>query len=204
MRFIVITAVIFPIRFLPFLWNSSILSFLLSLLSPTLPCPLATFLKFSNLLLLHFFLKSHLLTRTNYRSPLYHLSPRSLIFSPSQLSERISANNLYRHFQSACLLGHSTKTALLKKVNDLLLSLDDGQVSLLALSDLTAAFDTTDHSILLNRLHHDFGIQGIALEWFLSYLTNRTQSVSIHCHTLKPAPIPGTGIAQWLERRTRD
>ena len=55
--------------------------------------------------------------------------------------------------------------------------------------DLTAAFDTTDHSILLNRLHHDFGKTSIALEWFLPYLTNRTQSVSIHCHILRPAPI---------------
>ena len=56
--------------------------------------------------------------------------------------------------------------------------------------DLSAAFDTITHSILLHRLHHDFGIQDIALEWFSSYLTNRIQSVSIHCHTSEPAPIP--------------
>ncbi|WP_419650303.1 reverse transcriptase domain-containing protein, partial [Thiolapillus sp.] len=43
--------------------------------------------------------------------------------------------------------------------------------------------------MLLHRLHHDFGIQGTALDWFSSYLTNRTQSVSIHCYTSEPAPI---------------
>ena len=47
----------------------------------------------------------------------------------------------------------------------------------------------TDHSIILHRLHHDFGIQGTALDWFSSYFTNRTQSVSIHCYTSEPAPI---------------
>ena len=71
----------------------------------------------------------------------------------------------------------------------LLLALDDGNVSLLALLDLSAAFDTIDHSILLYRLPHDFRIQGTALNWFSSYLTNRTQSVSIHCYTSEPAPV---------------
>ena len=46
-----------------------------------------------------------------------------------------------------------------------------------------------DYSILLHRLHHNFGIQGTALDWFSSYLTNRTLSVSIHCYTSDPAPI---------------
>ena len=81
------------------------------------------------------------------------------------------------------------QTALLKIVNDLLLALYGGNVSLLALLDLSAAFDTIDHSILFHRLHHDFGIQGTALDWFSSYLTNRTQSVSLHCYTSEPSPI---------------
>ena len=107
----------------------------------------------------------------------------------SQLSDHLSANNLYNRFQSAYRPRHSTETALLKTVNDLLLALDDGNVSLLALLDLSTAFDTTDHGILLHRLHHDFGTQGTALDWFSSYLTNRTQYVSIHCYTSEPAPI---------------
>uniref|UniRef100_UPI003AF53422 reverse transcriptase domain-containing protein n=1 Tax=Thiolapillus sp. TaxID=2017437 RepID=UPI003AF53422 len=127
----------------------------------------------------------------NYR-PVSNLSFVSKIIEKlvlSQLSDHLSANSLYNRFQSAYRPGHSTETALLKIVNDLLLALDDGNVSLLALLDLSAAFDTIDHSILLHRLHHDFGIQGTALDWFSSYLTNRTQSVSIHCYTSEPAPI---------------
>ena len=75
--------------------------------------------------------------------------------------------------------GQSTETALLKVVNDTLSELDEGKFSVLVLLDLSAAFDTTDHDILLYRLHHVFGIQGTALSWFKSYLTNRFQMVSI-------------------------
>ena len=107
----------------------------------------------------------------------------------SQLSEHLSTNNLFNPFQSAYRSGHSTETALLKIVNDLLLSLDDGNVTLLTLLDLSAAFDTIDHAILLQRLQHDFGIQDIALDWFSSYLTGRTQSVTIQNHTSDPDPI---------------
>ena len=46
--------------------------------------------------------------------------------------------------------------------------------------DLSAAFDTVDHSILLRRMEISFGIRGAALEWFSSYLTGRSQQVSVH------------------------
>ena len=58
-------------------------------------------------------------------------------------------------FQSAYLPGHSTDTALLKIVSDFLLALDDENVSLLALLDVSTDFDTIDHSILLYRLHYN-------------------------------------------------
>ena len=57
--------------------------------------------------------------------------------------------------------------------------IDQQQVVALALLDLSAAFDTCDHDIFLNRLQTDFGIEGIALEWFQSYLSNHKQSVKI-------------------------
>ena len=64
-------------------------------------------------------------------------------------------------------------------LNDLLTASDDGQVSLLTLLDLSAAFDTTDHDRLFHRLEHVFGIHNSALSFFRSYLTERKQMVSI-------------------------
>ena len=52
-------------------------------------------------------------------------------------------------------------------------------MSILSLIDLSAAFDTIDHSILINRLHTTFGCSGKVLDWFTSYLTCRTQSVFV-------------------------
>ena len=56
---------------------------------------------------------------------------------------------------------------------------DKRLVSLVALLDLSAAFDTIDHNILLMRLQHTFGFNGTVLDWFSSYLTSRTQTVCI-------------------------
>ena len=63
-------------------------------------------------------------------------------------------------------------------MNDLLTTADANQASLLLLLDLSAAFDTIDHSMLLKRLEYYVGIQGTVLSWFQSYLLNRTQSVN--------------------------
>ena len=73
-----------------------------------------------------------------------------------------------------------TETALRKVITDIFATLDRGQISLLDMFDLNAAFDTVDHSILLRRLEISFGIWGVALEWFSSYLTGRSQQVSVH------------------------
>jgi len=73
---------------------------------------------------------------------------------------------------------HSTKTALIKVLSDIFDAADLGKVSLLGLLDLSAAFDTVDHNILLWRLQNSFGIDGMALQWINSFLTNRTQAVA--------------------------
>ena len=98
-------------------------------------------------------------------------------------------NSLLDDFQSAYKKHHSTETALLHVVNDLLLSADQKQISVLTLLDLSAAFDTIDHSILLNRLGHSFGISGSAHAWFSSYLTDRTQCVQVGDFQSKPNPL---------------
>ena len=61
-------------------------------------------------------------------------------------------------------------------------------MSVLALLYLSAAFDTLDHAILLRRLESTFGISGVALSWFESYLSDRTQSVVVD--GLMSTPIP--------------
>ena len=58
------------------------------------------------------------------------------------------------------------------------MNLNSQRITLLVLLDLSAAFDTVDHGVLLNRVSTSFGVRGSALQWFTSYLPNRSQRVS--------------------------
>ena len=77
----------------------------------------------------------------------------------------------------------------MKVMNDLLRSLDHGNVSVLTLLDLLAAFDTIDHTILPHRLERVFGVHDTALNWFSSYLTNRIQTVIVNNCSSAPVTI---------------
>lgn len=97
-----------------------------------------------------------------------------------QVHNYLQDNQLYAPLQSAYRKYHSTETALLKVHNDILMALDSGQQVILVLLDLSSAFDTLDHNILLTRLEHKFGITDLALKWFSDYLNCRNQSVRIN------------------------
>ena len=93
---------------------------------------------------------------------------------------------MFNIFQSAYTKCHSTETTILSVHDDLIQAMDKQKVTGLALLDLSAAFDTIDHTILLHRLSTWFGICDTARSWFSSYLSNR--SFSVKCNGLKSSP----------------
>ena len=77
-----------------------------------------------------------------------------------------------------------------KVSNDIHLATDSGKFVVLALLDLSVAFDTVDHSILISRLEHCVGIKGVALDWFRSYLTDSSFCVKFDNFVSSTAPLP--------------
>ena len=117
----------------------------------------------------------------NYR-PVSNLSFISKVTERAaflQIDNHMKKHDLYPSLQSAYRKNHSTETALLKVTNDILMEMNSQHAVLLVLLDLSAAFDTVDHCFLLRRLQTSFGISGAPLDWFKSYLSARSQRVSI-------------------------
>ena len=96
-----------------------------------------------------------------------------------QMIQHKEENNLREKLQSAYREHHCTETALLKINHDLLMALDRKECVMMAMLDLSAAFDTVNHETLLNRLFTRYGIRGMAHNWLKSYLTDRRQFVTI-------------------------
>ena len=87
-----------------------------------------------------------------------------------RLTDCLCDNDLNESLQSAYKKHHSCETALLRVQNDILKSINNKQCVVLLLLDLSAAFDTVDHKILLQRLRSRFGTRGNGLAWLQSYL----------------------------------
>ena len=73
-------------------------------------------------------------------------------------------------YQSAYRSNYSCETSLLKLTNDILWNMENKQVTALVMMDLSAAFDTIDHELLLEIHHHRYGISDDALKWYDNYL----------------------------------
>ena len=107
----------------------------------------------------------------------------------TQLQEHLIGNGLLETYRSAYRKEHSTETALLAVTDNLLSNIDNRLASIVTFLDLSAAFDTLDHQILLKRLSITYGIHAKALQWFSSYLSDRRQSVTIGSIFPKPVPL---------------
>jgi len=98
----------------------------------------------------------------------------------------LTDNGLLPDLQSAYRAHHSTETAVLKVVGDILLALDSRNLALLSLLMLLAAFDSVDHDTLLRRLQTSYGL---VIKWFASYLSGRTQHVRTQTTTSLTSPV---------------
>ena len=97
----------------------------------------------------------------------------------NRLSEYLCNNSLYTKCQSAYRSHHSCETALLRVHNDIVTALDSRKHVILSMLDMSAAFDTLEHETLLKRLENRFGFSSTVLNWFESYLSDRSQCVVI-------------------------
>ena len=149
-------------------------------------------------------LVSPLLKKIGLNSEFCNLRPISNLQFISKLTERAFFDQMHNHMmrfdlypvlQSAYRHGHSTETALLKLQNDILLNMDKKHITLLVFLDLSAAFDTVDHKILISRLKSSLGVRGNVLNWFSSYLMNRSQRITFSGCVSNSFPLP-QGVPQ--------
>ena len=119
----------------------------------------------------------------NHYRPVSGLRLLSKVFERvglDQLSMHLNINNLYPVYQSAYRPYHSCETALTKITDDIIADLSPTTYIMMALLDFSAAFDTVDHKILIDRMSDTYGVRGTVLKWFESYLTDRSYKVKVN------------------------
>ena len=118
------------------------------------------------------------------------------------VSTYCSNNQLDELYRSAYRKNHSCETALLEVSNAIPTNMDNQQVTLLTLLDLSAAFDTVPHRGFLERIESNYGITGKALQWFASYFEDRSQTVVVNgarseSKALSTGMPQGSGTGPW-------
>ena len=106
-----------------------------------------------------------------------------------QLDNHLEENNLVMQEQSAYKKYHSCETAIAKIYDDVLRNLDSKTSVVIVFLDYSAAFDSIDQDIMLEKLQNRFGIDGVALKWFHSFLKNRKFQVKIDDHLSDSKPL---------------
>ena len=104
-----------------------------------------------------------------------------------QLSHFLTTNNILCTFQSDYVPNKSTETAITRVTIHIVCDLNNTYLTIIVL-DLSAAFDSFDHSLLISRLAN-IGIAGNVLKWFTSYISDRTSSIIINGHISSPRNI---------------
>ena len=130
-------------------------------------------------------LKEDINAFSNYR-PVSNISFLSKLIEKAvlwQIDSYLNEYNLYCTNQSGYRALHSCETLNLLMFNTILQEIDSGKVVAVFLLDMSAAFDTIDHNLLLETLHNAYGFKGTVLNWFSSYLSNRKFSVSVDQHS---------------------
>ena len=112
-----------------------------------------------------------------------------------RLLEHTDQLDMHETFQSAYRPHHSTETALLRVQDDIASVLDKNRGVLLAMIDLSAAFDTIDHCSFTALFPHKYGVDGTALGWFQSYLAGRLLCVRVGDHRSDPQTL-SCGVPQ--------
>ena len=127
---------------------------------------------------------------TTDQFPYYH-AVFSKILEPAvhkMVYTYLQQHNLLSIYQSGFRSLHSTSMCLADVTNTLLQNIDKGQLTGLVFLDLKKAFDTLDHRVLLNKLT-SLGFNKASVQWFNTYLTDRSQSVVVNGSTSEPQPI---------------
>ena len=129
------------------------------------------------------FHQSHGMNILKYYRPVSNINFLSKINEKcvvKQFQEFMHDNNLFDPFQSAYRSQHATETAILKINNDILSGLERDKCMVLASLGLSAAFDSVDYAIFPKRLQSLYGVEQLVLQWFTSYLTDKTHEVCIN------------------------